>query len=81
MRSTPHLVAGEQFILTVGRASLRLDHPRWSLGAKGRTLGEAEVRLAREAGIVVRVFGAIPAAQLDDEALAQLAFALRIALD
>jgi hypothetical protein len=72
-------IAGEMFYVEVKSRRTYLQHPRWSLMGAGRSLADAEVALLKEAGLVVRVFQKIPAAELDEEAERMLNFARRIA--
>lgn len=83
IKHTDHIaqyrIAGELFYVEVKNRRTYLRHPKWSLMGAGRTLANAEVALLEEAGLVVRVFGKIPPAQLDEEAEDMLNFARRIA--
>lgn len=83
IKRTDHIaqyrIAGEMFYVEVKSRRTYLRHPRWSLMGAGKTLAAAEVALLEEAGLVVRVFGKMPAAELDEEAERMLNFARRIA--
>lgn len=83
IKRTDHIaqyrIAGEMFYVELKSRRTYLRHPRWSLMGAGKTLAEAEVALLEEAGLVVRVFGKMAAAELDEEAERMLNFARRIA--
>lgn len=83
IKRTDHIaqyrIAGEMFYVEVKGRRTYLRHPRWSLMGAGKTLANAEVALLDEAGLVVRVFGNMAAAELDEEAERMLNFARRIA--
>jgi len=80
LAETPYRIAGETFFLAIRRGRVTIRHPQWSLMGVGKTLADAEVALWREAAGIMRVYGAMPPATLDDEAARQFAFALRIAI-
>lgn len=78
--TTPVNIAGETFQMRVQKRRIVLTHERWSLMGAGSSLGEAEIALRREAALVIEVFGPMAPATLDDDATAQLWFALRAAV-
>lgn len=81
MVAPPVSIDGELFQMRVMKRRVTLTHERWSLMGSGPTLGDAEVALRREASAVVRVFGAMDPATLDDDATNLLIYALRVAAD
>jgi hypothetical protein len=72
-------IGGETFIVHATKTRVRILHPRWSLIGAGKTFAAAERDLVNNAGIVVRVYGRMPASTVDYEALRMYHFALRIA--
>jgi len=73
-------ISGEIFLVGRRGKGVRIHHPRWSLMGAGKTFRDAEIALRHEASIVVRVYGSMSPAALDDEAAKQFAYAIRIAI-